>query len=85
MKTPILYDEVRRLAPPGLHLAEDVADLFVDVAEEVDVGGRPVGAPVLHQVLLEHRLQLVTLTYNHKLSETRKTSLTHFHKKKKFD
>ena len=49
---------------PRLTLAEQIADLLVDVAQVVDVGGGAVGGAVLHQVLLEQRLQLVPLPHN---------------------
>ena len=52
---------------PGL--AEEVADFLVDMAQEVDVGRTAGCTAVLHQVLLEYRLQLVSLADDVQLQE----------------
>lgn len=47
----------------GLPSAEEVADLLVQVAEEVDIRGAQVSMPVFNQELPKHQLHLVPLAH----------------------
>ena len=59
-------------------LRQKIANLFVYVAEEVDIWRRSTGTTVLHQVMQERRFQLITLSNYYQLPTHK--SYTHHYK-----
>jgi len=57
------------------HLRQQVSDFFMHVAQEVDVRRGAVHAPIFHQEVLEHHLQLVPLRNYHQLQKTRMSAI----------